>query len=101
MPARPTLPLLHGCVPAHSMQSSKSRVSRIENKSMKPGERPVPRESTRTHTYPSGTHFSGSTTSQLWHLLVDPAGTSGCSLIMISHAVSYPSLKSSHLAYGP
>ena len=44
----------------------------------KPGERPAPRESTRTHTYPSGTHFSGSQTSQLWYLLVEPAATLGC-----------------------
>lgn len=42
-----------------------------------PGERPAPRESTRTHTYPSGTHFSGSTVSQFWYRLDEPAVTSG------------------------
>jgi hypothetical protein len=42
-----------------------------------PGERPAPRESTRMHTYPSGTHFSGSAASQFWYLFVDPATASG------------------------
>src|SRR5438105_3140227 len=45
---------------------------------MYPGERPAPRQSTRTQAYPSGTHFSGSTTSQLGYWLVDPHATSGC-----------------------
>ncbi len=54
--------------------------SRADQRSRKPGERPAPRESTRTQAYPSGTHFSGSTTSQFWYLLVEPAGTSGCLL---------------------
>jgi hypothetical protein len=29
------------------------------------------------HTYPSGTHFSGSAASQFWYLFVDPATASG------------------------
>jgi hypothetical protein len=48
MPFRPTLPLLHGCLPDHSMHWSKSFVSRGEKWSMTPGVRPQPRESTRT-----------------------------------------------------
>ncbi len=60
------MPLDHGCAAAHSMHAARSLVSRGENGSSRPGERPAPRESTRTHTYPSGTHFSGSTTSQFW-----------------------------------
>ena len=77
MPSRPTLPVLHGWVPAHSMQSRKSIISRALHGSMWPGERPHPRASTRTHTYPSGTHFSGSHTSHDWKRFDDPAATSG------------------------
>ena len=46
----PTLPLLHGCMPAHSTQSCRSRASRADHTSSRPGERPAPRESTRKHT---------------------------------------------------
>ena len=42
MPSRPTLPLLHGWVPAHWMQSRMSIVSRGLQGSRKPGDRPHP-----------------------------------------------------------
>jgi len=45
----PTLPVLHDCVPAHSMPWYKSNVSRGDHTSSKPGERPAPRESMRRH----------------------------------------------------
>ena len=38
-------------------------------------------------TYPSGTHFSGSTTSQFWNLFVEPAVTSGWLRAMMSQDV--------------
>jgi hypothetical protein len=83
----PTRPLLQSRVPAHSTQSWKSRVSRGENGSTRPGERPVPRESTRTHAYPCGTHFSGSTTSQFWYVFEVPVTVSGWSRAMASQAL--------------
>jgi hypothetical protein len=48
MPLSPTLPLLHGWSAAHSTQATRSSVSRGWNGSITPGERPAPRESTRT-----------------------------------------------------
>ena len=81
----PTLPLLHGWTAAHSTHSYRSRASRGENGSRKPGERPAPRESARTQAYPSGTHFSGSTVSQLAYRLLDPRATSGCAATMSRH----------------
>ena len=44
----PTFPLDHDCAPAHSMHCAKSFVSRMPQSSIVPGERPQPRESTRT-----------------------------------------------------
>jgi hypothetical protein len=38
---------------------------------MTPGDMPAPRESTRTMAYPSGTHSSGSTSSQAWYWFDD------------------------------
>src|SRR5262245_37011117 len=50
VPFIPTLPLDHGCFAAHSMHRWMSRVSRALLWHRYPGERPAPRESTRTHT---------------------------------------------------
>src|SRR5256885_16847735 len=72
MPFSPILPVLQDCAAAHSMQARRSKASRRDQTSRKPGERPAPRESTRTQAYPSGTHFSGSTNKyQNWEV-VDP-----------------------------
>ena len=95
---RPIFPVLHGCAAAHSMHSYRSWVSRGEKGSSRPGDRPAPRESTRTQQYPSGTRFSGSTTSQFWWTLLDPRATSGCASVMSRHWSAYPSWKASPFA---
>lgn len=87
MPSSPTRPLLQSCLPAHWTQSRRSAASRAENVSSTPCERPAPRESTRTHTYPSGTHFSGSGSSQTWKRLLVPSATSGNESTIICQAV--------------
>src|SRR3954451_16571770 len=84
IPFRPIFPVLHGCPAAHSIQAQRSTASRRDQTSRNPGERPAPRESTRTQTYPSGTHFSGSTSSQFWYRLLEPSSTSGAALTSLA-----------------
>src|SRR3984885_8980756 len=69
--------------------------------SSRPAERPAPRESTRTHAYPSGTHFSGSAVSQFWYRLDEPATASGYFADSGFHMPGNPVWKARLLAYGP
>jgi hypothetical protein len=62
IPCDDFLQLADGCTPPNSMQAAKSFVSPELRGFITPGEQPAPRLSTRTTTYPCGTHFSGSTT---------------------------------------
>src|SRR5437867_4026485 len=64
-PDRPTFPLLHGCVPTHSMSSAKRSASAGEQYVARPSEYQVPGMSASTIAYPCGTQYTGSGASNV------------------------------------